>query len=142
MRGSAETAQLSKHLATIDRNAPVVFDRQAAVLPAAEKFVPAFRRLGFRSLLERLDVEQAMQEPAPEEQESWGEEEPLDTAEAIASFIDRKVSAFALHRQADALTIADSDGRRARIALQGDLLSPGLDEQTAVSYTHLRAHET
>ena len=132
VRGGAESARMSKKLATIDRNAPVTFERQAAVLPAAERFVPAFQRLGFRSLLERLDVEQAMQEPAPEMQESWGEEELLDTAEAIASFIDRKVDAFALHRQADALMIADSDGRRARIALQGDLLSPGLDEQTAL----------
>ena len=132
VRGGAETALLSKRLATIDRSAPVAFDRQAAVLPAAEKFVPAFRRLGFRSLLERLHVETAVQESAPEAQESWGEEEILDTAQAVASFIDRRVSAFALHRQPDALTLADSDGRRARIPLQGDLLSPGLDEQAAL----------
>lgn len=132
VRGGAQTALLSKRLATIDRGAPVAFDRQTAVLPAAEKFVPAFRRLGFRSLLERLNVGPAAPEETHEAQENWGEEENLDTAEAVASFINRRVDAFALHRQPDALAIADSDGRRARIALQGDLLSPGLDEQAAL----------
>ena len=57
VRAGAQTARLSKELATIDRDAPVRFDRQTALLPAADRFAPAFRRLGFRTLLERLPEE-------------------------------------------------------------------------------------
>jgi len=135
VRGGVESASMSKMLATIDRNAPVEFDKQAAVLPAKEKFAPAFTELGFRSLLERLNLE-AVECTAPDEgctEENWQEEIELDTTEAIASYIKTEVSAFALHKAADALQIADDAGRLARIPLQGDLLSPGVDEVSALA---------
>ena len=135
VRGSVESARMSKQLATIDRNAPVEFDKQAALLPAKEKFAPAFAQLGFRSLLERLNVaaEAAPAEETAAEEENWQDEVTLDTIEAIASFMQQKVGAFALYRSADALHIADDQGRLAVIPLQGDLLSPGVDEVSALN---------
>ena len=134
VRGGVEAATMSKQLATIDCDAPVEFDKQAAVLPAKEKFAPAFAQLGFRSLLERLNVTaeaEAVQETDAAE-ENWQDEIELDTTAAIASFIETEVQAFALHRTADALCLADDTGRLARIPLQGDLLSPGVDELSAL----------
>lgn len=131
VREGCEVARMSKTLATIDRDAPVRFDRQEALLPAPPAFAPAFRRLGFRSLLERLP-EDARASQEEERDEAWAQEEALDTAEAIASFIEREPAAFSLHRDSDALCLADSFGRQARIVLQGDLLSPGMDERSAL----------
>ena len=134
VRGGKETAVMSKMLATIDRDAPVEFDKQAAVLPAKERFAPVFTQLGFRSLLERLNLEAApcAAEDAACEEENWQDEIELDTTEGIASFINAEVSAFALHKTADALYLADAQGRLARIPLQGDLLSPGVDEMSVL----------
>ena len=135
VRGGVESASMSKQLATIDRNAPVEFDKQAAVLPTKEKFAPAFAELGFRSLLERLNLSAEAAETKNEKpaEENWQDEMELDTMEAIASFIETEVHAFALHKAADALLLADDTGRLARIPLQGDLLSPGVDEVSALT---------
>ena len=136
VRGGVEAATMSKQLATIDRHAPVAFDKQAALLPTMEHFAPTFKKLGFRSLLERLpesaqSVANNMEETAADQ--TWSEEVVLDTPEAVASFIQTEVGAFALHREPGLLALADDRGRQARIPLQGDLLSPGLDERTALA---------
>ncbi len=127
VRQGADSARLSRELATIDREAPVRFDRQSALLPAPERFAPAFQALGFRTLLERLP-ESARSAVGGEAQAlAFGEEETLVTAQDVASFISGgEIRAFALLRTADALTLADDRGRQARIPLQADLLSPGL----------------
>ena len=132
VRAGAETARLSKELATIDRNAPVEFDKRIALLPQAEKFVPVFRQLGFRSLLDRLPKGTGAAVETEEERSSFGEERVLDTEEAIASFIEQQPDAFALFARPDALCLADSLNRCARIPLQADLLSAGMDEQKAL----------
>ena len=132
VRAGAQTARLSKELATIDRDAPVRFDRQTALLPAADRFAPAFRRLGFRTLLERLPEEARAAADGGEAGPAFAPEEELGTAEAVASFIQGEIQAVALLRTPEALCLADDRGRQARIPLQGDLLSPGLDERTAL----------
>ena len=132
VRAGAETARLSKELATIDRNAPVEFDKRSALLPQAEKFVPVFRQLGFRSLLDRLPKGTGAAVETEKERSSFGEEQVLDTEEAIASFIEQQPDAFALFARPDALCLADSLNRCARIPLQADLLSAGMDEQKAL----------
>ena len=98
VRAGAQTARLSKELATIDRDAPVRFDRQTALLPAADRFAPAFRRLGFRTLLERLPEEARAAAGGEEAGAAFAPEEELGTAEAVASFIQGEIRAVALLR--------------------------------------------
>lgn len=133
VRGGKDIARMSKELATICRTAPVHFDKATALLPSTECFVPVFRRLGFRTLLDRLP--QSAQTAAviqPQEADHWQVEIVLDTQDALSSFIKKQVSAFALVRQSNAFTLADSKGRLARIPLMGDLLSPGMIETDAL----------
>ncbi len=130
-----ESALVSKHLATIVRDAPVEFVKQEALVPQPEAFVEAFTELGFRTLLERLNV---TKEAAPAKEEkansyNWQKEIVLDTIEAVASFVKEKVAAFSLHRRGDGLCIADSLGRVAVLPVAADLLTPGFDEGQALS---------
>ena len=130
-----DSAILSKHLATIVRDAPVEFIKQEALVPHPEAFAGAFTELGFRTLLERLQVTAGVS-PAPRKQKtacSWQNEVRLDTEDAVASFIEQKPSAFALYRRADGLTIADSFGRTALLPVAKDLLTAGFDEGQALT---------
>ena len=125
-----ESAEKSKWLATISREAPLTVSLDECLLGDLSGAKSAFEALGFRSLEGRLESVAASRRgdapaeaPTPVETIDFGEETPLHTAEEIAAWIDG-VDECALHA-GESVTLACRRGC-ARITLGGDLLAPGM----------------
>ncbi len=120
LRLGAEDARMSRELATICRQAPLSVGPKDAALPPLERARPVFRELEFGSLLERLPKGEAEAERPPE---------VLSDPEALAALAEESQDAdigFFCDGQTAYLGIRG--GRDVSVALQGDLLTPGMDE--------------
>ena len=131
LEAGRESAEKSKWLATISREAPLETTLEDCLLGDLSGAKDAFEALAFRSLEGRLEQVAAMRRtdaPAPAPALEFGEETALETAEEIAAWIEG-VEECALC-PGESITLACRKGC-ARITLMGDLLSPGLREEEA-----------
>ncbi len=128
----ADQARFSKDLATIRRDAPVDFSLQACVLPDLKKGIPALKKLKLFTIVRRLESEEDGEKAAENgrmEMLPFGEEELLESTEAIRSWLERTANDgfLCMHLSEGAASLARRGGKRARIVLGGDLLNPGMD---------------
>ena len=132
LEAGRESAEKSKWLATISREAPLEVTLDDCRLGDLSGAKEAFEELAFRSLEGRLEAVAAARRetapteaPAPAPQINFGEEAQLTAIEEIAAWVDG-VDECALCA-GESVTLACRKGC-ARVTLAGDLLSPGLDE--------------
>lgn len=130
-------AEQSLWLATIHRDVPITLQIEDCVIGDLSGAVSAFKRLDFLSLLPRLEklmdlycnnpMPQATETDTPQVSHStdW---QILRTAAEICAFVNAS-DRFALHWDGD-ITLA-TDGRRARIPIQQDMLSEGFQAEEA-----------
>ena len=131
----ADQARFCKELATIRRDAPVTFSLESCSLPDLKKGIPALRKLRLNSIIRRIEGEgdtSKAEENSREgmDQISFRDEEQLETPAAITGWLEeiRKMPGFlCVCLTENAVTLAKESGRRSRIVLGGDLLTPGLD---------------
>ncbi len=132
-----DLAELSYELATIDRAAPVAFDFDAMKLGGLGGGLPRLRELGMNAAARRLAEVAAQFAPAslPEEAPPV----PLPEVETMADAAQLAARCAELAKKAKwvaAFCGADftvaTDAARLRVALGGDLLSPGVTEEDAV----------
>jgi len=132
LKAYADQARFSKELATIRRDAPVVFTLSACALPDLRKGIPALEKLKLNSIIRRLGSE-----------EESGEEESrealtmlhFDKAAVLA--VPEEISVWLKETEGNGplclfvsetvVSLARAGGKRAEISLGGDLLNPGLD---------------
>ncbi len=122
LRGGVDIARLSRDLAVIRRDAPLEMPVEKLALPPLENARPVFVRYGFNSLLERLP------KPREEKAELVPPADIADPAALEDLVLQNKDSAFAYFTDGDAAYIGFENGADVRVGLQGDLLSPGLEE--------------
>ncbi len=132
VRDNAEMARFSKDLATIRPDAPIDLRLPDCRLSRLQEALPLFQKYELNSLSRRLAVLTGEGESAPEapaQQETafgpWEELSGLDKIRLTAEELAKGPGLVALHL-GDSLTLASLDGRRFRVTLMGDLLSPGL----------------
>ena len=129
----ADQARMSKDLATIRRNAPVSFSLELCALPDFRESIPALKKLKLNSIIRRLEgtgnsVQEEAQIPVPGI--TFQEEADLESTDRITEWIRNREAEGAtvcLHMTETSLTLAATDGQRAKAALQVDLLTQGLD---------------
>ncbi len=136
-----EQARMCKELATIRRDAPVVFTLSECALPDLKAAIPALKKLQLNALIKRIAGEGSAASPAekavPAAEESaapvllpFGEPVAIDTAETLTvwlSALPEGAHPLALHLGETTLSIAAKTGEWASIGLGGDLLNPGPD---------------
>ncbi len=142
VRGNVQLARFSKELATIHTDAPVELRFADCRLSKMREALPLFTKYELSSLSRRLadltgEGEAVPEASAPAETAfgDWAELSGLDGIHALAADWARAKQTVAVHL-GDSLTLARTDGRRARITLQGDLLSPGMDPGDALKALH------
>ena len=131
----ADQARFCKELATIRRDAPVEFSLEKCAVPDLKKGIPALKKLKLFSLIKRLESEgggNAESENAGRaemEKIPYGEAAALETPEEIRKWIgeNRGEGPLCLVMNEMTVSLATEEGKRAGIALGGDLLTPGLD---------------
>ena len=157
----ADQARFCKELATIHRDAPVEFTLESCRLPDLNAGIPALRKLKLFTLIRRIEGEQegAARKTPERGEETTGEKTAENTAERKSESADIKLKMLSFEswdRAEDALhlsewlnekkgktlclflsekeiTLAMEEGKRLRIPLGGDLLSPGMDPLEALS---------
>ena len=136
----SDQARFCKELATIHRDAPVSFTLAACRLPDLKKGIPALRKLKLNSLIRRLqedagsvDHADHMEEDQPEKL-LFQNEENASSVDDISVWLNRnKTHQVSVFMDEQFLTLAEKSGRLLRVALGGDLLTPGLPLEEAVS---------
>lgn len=139
VREHAQLARFSKDLATIRSDAPIDLRLPDCRLNRMQNALPTFQKYELNSLSRRLSAlwgegGQAPQVPGLKEEAAFGPWEELSGLDAIAQAAGELAKApgpAAIHL-GDSLTLASEDGRRFRVTLLGDLLSPGLDPGDAL----------
>ena len=152
----ADQARFCKELATIHRDAPVAFRLEDCRIPDWQNGIPALRRLKLNSIIARLSGEKSQDGKKKQDQKTenssetekkdkqnhrkagmlhfldW--EEILDPETMQKWFETAGETEFSFHMDEHALTLAMVNGKRARIPLGGDLLSPGADPAEAMTW--------
>ena len=133
----ADQARFCKELATIRRDAPVEFSLSACAMPDLKKGIPALRKLKLFSLIKRLESEAGSAAESGKKSDrpamksiAFGETEHLETTEAIRAWTreaGEKDEPLCLWMDEMTISLATESGRKAVIALGGDLLTPGMD---------------
>ena len=133
----ADQARFCKELATIRRDAPVEFSLSACAMPNLKKGIPALRKLKLFSLIKRLESEAGSAAESGKKSDrpamksiAFGETEHLETTEAIRMWTreaGEKDEPLCLWMDEMTISLATESGRKAVIALGGDLLTPGMD---------------
>lgn len=138
VRDNAELARFSKDLATIRPDAPLELRLPDCRLNRLQEALPLFQKYELNSLSKRLaaltGTEESVPEPPVLEETVFGAWEELSGLEAIRKAANEMAygpGPVAIHL-GDSLTLASMDGRRYRITLMGDLLSPGLSPGDAL----------
>ena len=145
----ADQAKFCKELATIRRNAPVAFSLEECVLPDWQKGIPALKKLKLNMIIARITGEKTEKTKKTEttattdrvivqkKQDSlvfsgWME---LEDEAALYDWLKKTGEGnLCIHLGENALTLAKKNGNRARIALGGDLLSPGEDPANVMGW--------
>ena len=145
----ADQARFCKELATIRRNAPVEFSPEKCILPDWQKGIPALKKLKLNMIIARITGEKAektkRKETAAEaetvsvskltESPAFSEWTEITDEEALSVWLKKAgEDNLCIHLGENALTLAKENGNRARIALGGDLLSPGADPAEAMRW--------
>ena len=128
----AEQARFSKDLATIRRDAPVEFTLAACAMPDLRKGIPALTRLKLNSIIRRLesDGEGENEERKPGFTAiEFGPAASLGSGKEISAWLaeTRQHGELCVYLSETSASLARSGGKKAKIVLGGDLLSPGLD---------------
>ena len=138
VRNNAEMARFSKELATIRPDAPIDLRLPDCRLSRLQEALPLFQKYELSSLSRRLAVlagegESVSEAPARPETalDPWEELSDLDRIRLTARELAKGSGPVAVHL-GDSLTLASLDGRRFRVTLMGDLLSPGLSPGDAL----------
>ena len=146
----ADQARKCRELATIRTDAPVTFSMAETALPEKTAMIPALEKLGLRSIVRRLQSEEAAPKPAfqpveegtpwddapAQPQMSFGDPVTLRDDAAIRAFLTETAEAarpVALYLSDTEATLADGAGRFARIPLGGTLLDDGLAPEAALA---------
>ena len=130
----ADQARMCKELATIRRDAPVPFTLAGCALPDLRKGIPALKKLRLNSIIRRIEGREKdgeAQEKPTLPKLAFQPEILLGSPEEVKTWLADRGSAetpICFHMTDATVTMALKDGQRARIDLQGDLLTPGLDE--------------
>ena len=141
----ADQARFCKELATIHRDAPVSFSLAKCKMPDWKDTEPALRKLKLFSLVKRIQegnppaaekkageddsrtgaAPAVRQEPAKmPDFEPW---EDLDQLPALEKWLAaRGEEIISIYLEESSITLAAEGGKRARVILGGDLLTPGL----------------
>ena len=128
VRDNAELARFSKELATIRPTAPIDFNLNAFECSRMGEALPVLQKYQLNGIAGRISkmLPDAPVLEAEEEKEEEFSEFTLSTREEIAAFIQETENLpTALHVTPTRLTLA-VPGRLCDIALQQDMLSPGL----------------
>ena len=158
LRTWADQARMCKELATIRRDAPVEWKLSDCALPDMRQGIPALQRFKLSAIIRRLgEAPATAAQPvseAPAAQETEESARLLDFAEAAELHTPEEVTAWlnavpesarplAVDIGEDAVTLAGQDGRCCRLLLGGDLINPGLDQETALRLVsaEICAHE-
>lgn len=139
VREHADLARFSKDLATIRLSAPVNISLHDCRLNRMQNALPLMEKYRLISLSRRLTslLPSDMDAPAPAPSvhdipfQPWQELTTLPDITKTAQLLFDSSEPVAMYL-GDALTLAAGDGRRYRISLTGDLLTPGLDPQEAL----------
>ncbi len=138
VRDNAELARFSKDLATIRPDAPIELCLPDCRLNRLQEAHPLFQKYELSSLSRRLLALAGEGESIPEAKEQpdaafgpWEELSGLDAIHITAEDLANGPGPVAVHL-GDSLTLAAADGRRYRVTLMGDLLSPGLSPGDAL----------
>ena len=131
----ADQARFCKELATIRRDAPITFSLGSCSLPDLKKGVPALKKLRLNSIIRRIEDESGESKTEETSRESMNqikfrEEEQLETQTAIIAWLEeirKETGSLCIYLTESAVTLAKESGSRSRIALGGDLLTPGMD---------------
>ena len=132
----ADQARFCKELATIRRDAPVSFSREACVLPDLKKGIPALQKLKLNAIIRRISEEKSGETAAPEKTDgtaegpemlSFGDWAEASVPEELTAWLEKHPGPVCLHVGERQATAATEQGDRLKIALGGDLLTPGLD---------------
>ena len=112
------------------------FSREACVLPDLKKGIPALQKLKLNAIIRRISEEKSGETAAPEKTDGTAEGPEMlpfgDWAEASApeeltAWLEKHPGPVCLHVGERQATAATEQGDRLKIALGGDLLTPGLD---------------
>ena len=144
----ADQARFCKQLATIHRDAPVSFSLSKCKMPDWKDTEPALRKLKLFSLVKRVQEdnppaagkrEQTFTAPAaapqkfrqePPEMPDFEPWEDLNQTQAVEEWLAaRGEEVIAVYIEESAVSLASEGGKRARITLGGDLLTPGLSPE-------------
>ena len=136
----AVSGLLSKKLATITRYVPLdEVSLEDCRLGDLRSGLPLIQKLGMNTIVRQLGTpdRESPQQEISGPQIAWQEEIPLSSLEDISGFVQKSWNGdtepcIAILTCDTNLTLARSDGQRARISLQGDLLNPGLDPSSAL----------
>jgi DNA polymerase-1 len=138
VRGNAELARFSKDLATIRPDAPLELRLPDCRLNRLREALPLFQKYELNSLIKRLAALNGEGESVPEAPAQtdiafgpWEELSGLEAIRQAAEELANSPGPVAIHL-GDSLTLASLDGRRFRVTLMGDLLSPGLSPGDAL----------
>lgn len=131
VRQGAQSARMSKMLATIDTDIPLDFDpAQCQLRPFTDpQAAELFQRLNFKSLLGRLTSAQAPQEAQQDAPEHVWTRLQADDAQAFEAFcVQAAASAKAAVLTGDCFSVA-FDNQVITAAVRRSLIDEGLDEQ-------------
>ncbi len=137
----ADQARFCKELATIHRDAPVDFSLEACSLPDLKESVPALQKLKLFSLIKRITGENESSGTRPSEgtaspaevqkeevslpvYKAWTE---LGSAAELSAWMEQQEESLCVWLGEKELSLATEKGKRARLSLGGDLLTPGVD---------------
>ena len=131
----ADQARFSKKLATIRRDAPIQFSLESCSIPNLKNSIPALKKLRLNSIIRRIEGEGGAPQGENDSRETvsqieFREEEMLETPESIISWMKQaqtEPGSLCVYLTESAATLAKNSGKRGRIILGGDLLTPGLD---------------
>lgn len=135
LKNYADQARFSKELATIHRDAPIEFSLNECLLSDIKKGIPALKKLKLNSIIRRMGDDQ-------EKEETDGAKITFLSFEPAVSLTSEQKIADWLHNtkndgqlclffEETVISLARKGGKQAKIILGGDLLTPGIDPETA-----------
>ncbi len=133
---NADQARLSKWLATIDRHAPIEWDKKSLRLRGLEGGRALLEEYRLKTLIPRLDAlagSSGASEKAPaREATNWQPQLVFETAGQLAAWAEKAEPATLALHMGERVSLATDDGQEVCLPLGGDLLTPGASEQDAL----------
>lgn len=144
LQSGRDIARRCKELATIRRDAPVIFSRGECAVPDLLQAIPALQALGLNQLIRRITKDAGQEAPAETAVPASAIRPELPVFETVDVHEAEALSAFlaTLTDSSDPCAVfigdthaslAASDGRALRVPLGGDLLTPGLSPEEFLS---------